>query len=148
MVAIFWLKGAHQGSNMEYSAPMSTIKVIVRLPTFISTVGSWGQREKEPGSPQSDSTPASRMRFSPRGSSRYRLSFEGPFQFGHSFFQCPFSLRYAHWSLTKGDMGFPPFGGWGLPIFAVSISFSAAARKVAFFLVFSPLLFRLQLLCF
>ena len=133
MAAAFWLKGATGEVTTECSAPGSTMKVIVRPPTFISTVGSWGPREKEPCPLQSESTPARPTRFPPQGFSQYRLGFEGPFRFGHSFFQCPFSLQYAHWSFAKGALGFPPFGGWGLPIFAVSVSFSAAVRRVALF---------------
>ena len=91
MVIIFWLKCATREETTECSAPVSTMKVIVRPSTFMLTVGSWGAKRERARSPS--------VRFYPSQTNKVLasrffpiwLGFEGPFRFGHSFFQYPFS---------------------------------------------------------
>ena len=60
-VAVWPVKGATGVVTTECSAPVSTVKVIDRPPTFIVTMGSQGSRIREPGLPTSDSALADQV---------------------------------------------------------------------------------------
>ena len=129
-------EGRHQGSNKEFSAPVSTMKVMVQPPTFISTMCLWGQERKSlvplsPILPRPDQRD-SHLKIPPNIVWVLRAPSDSDI---HS----SMSLLFAVCTLVpcEGGSGLPPFGDWGLPIFAVSVSFSAAVRRVAFFSLLS-----------